>query len=348
MPRRIAVLVCTLACLLAPRAHAADEPAGARALVDVARDKKLLIHTRQDRWLRGKPQAVEGDSLVVKDGNEMKRIALGDIAGAWRSRPDPVRGALIAGVRGVVGGAFLEVALGSECPDCALDAGDILEGAAIGGGFGAASGALGGLLFGGAWTQLVPKGEDAEPYTPWGASAGASWSRELRFKQSRVVEARIASWSLGTGTASTGVEYGSLPGSSSQDVRDVFAFDSTGGGGLVPTGETIHSDEEDRWAFATSQVRWRARSGSARPQFTLGVGSYFLRNAGTSVRRDSLGTVVSVRHGSGTERNLGINAGFGVSFGSGQARPGVDARLHWVFSEVRRTWATIGVFTDWR
>jgi len=152
------VLVATMVVALAFPGLRTAFAAEADSTIDLTplREKRsVLVVTKDGRWIEGKPIGVSGDSLILRKGKSLVRMDAGDIAGAWTKRPAPLRGALVFGLGGIVGGALVELGLHSECPACTGDAGDVLGTAALTGAIGGAAGAFGGL-FGGGWEQLAP------------------------------------------------------------------------------------------------------------------------------------------------------------------------------------------------
>jgi|SRR5689334_12722010 len=318
--------------LLATVAHADDEGLSGK--------RKLIVETKSGLWIGSKHTAVVDDTLRFK--SDSTRVAVADIAHAWRSRPAVKRRALIGAATGAVGGAFLEIALGSDCPDCKLKAGDVLASAGINAASEALTNAVFGLFYGG-WKEVVPGTGHSEPYPVWGGGAAAIWAHALASPMDEGFGVRLASWAFRSRTLSTGVEVGTLPGSS-------FDYDYTVPDTLAARigFSSIQGRDRVREVYASSQLRWRAIAGNVRPSWTAGLGSYTTRTAAMSVERDSTGAIVRAHEGSHTETGLGINAGFGASFLSAPLHPAVDARFHWRITEDSRTWVTLGISADWR
>lgn len=328
--------------------RADDAPIPSPDPVQLSLKKTLLVHTLDDRWITGKPLGDLADTLVLRHGDKSIRLARSAIDRAWTSRPAPLRRAIISGLSGLAGGAFVEIGLGSQCPDCAIDAGRVLEAAGISAALGTASGAIAGL-FGGGWKQVVPlseSGSNTEPFPVWGATAGGGLSSQsVASHANGLLHVRLARWTFESPSRSVGVEFGTLSGGNAKYEYPGFTRDSLGF--MVPNGDVGLATTRIRWAYATSQVRWRARSGFGRPQLTLGFGSYFSREAWTSVLRDSTGATLSVSKESSTDQTFGINIGGGATFGQKALRPGIDARLHWLPGR-QQTWVTIGISADVR
>jgi len=347
-------LVIVLACLAPGSAEAAEVDAGID-LAPVRLEKSVLIRTKDDRWIKGKPFAVSGDTLILKKGSRrnswLVRVRAADIDGAWTPRPAPARRALVLGVGGFVGGVLLGIGLGPECPDCPIDAGDVLKQAAIEGAFDAAFGAFLGL-FGGRSKQLLPpvaEGDGAEPYSPYAATivlgaAGVITDRSSAGAGTEQFQARSTTWITGSPSGGWGLEYGTLTGGEGSH-RGLVAVpvDTI----LVPYyGHTYESSGRSRWGYATLQHRWRARRGTVRPEITLGFGTYGVHSSGSSARFDSLGVLISRTEWERTSSGLGINLGTGLTLGQGPFHPGIDVRAHWAI-EPAIVWYTLGLKADW-
>jgi len=145
--------------------------------------KSVLVSTKDGRWIEGKPIGVPGDSLILKKGKSLFRMDAGDIAGAWTKRPAPLRGALVFGLGGIVGGALVELGLQSECPTCTGNAGDVLGTAALTGAIGGAAGAFGGCLaaVGSNWLLLPRTARGRSRFRPGAPPVhGAAFDLDLR------------------------------------------------------------------------------------------------------------------------------------------------------------------------
>ncbi len=322
---------------------ACADPAPAVDLTPLREQKSVLVQTKDDRWIEGKPIGVLGDTLVLRKGRTAARVGSGDIAGVWTSRPAPLRTALVRGAAGVVGAALLEIALGARCVDCSTDAGDVLSSAALGGVVGAVGGAIDGL-FGGRWQRLVPPNGDGlgpQPFPGWGASVSGGVAQRLSTSSPHVVgRLSVSSWTYDASVASTGVEYGTLP------VRG--GYRNSPGLLYVPLnpGEVLTRSGRERWAYTTTQLRVRPRGGRVRPEIQFGAGVYFQRKVSTAVLRDSTGVVLGQSTHYQTDSLFGANAGLGLSLGRGAARPGIDVRMHFTPFDGQR-WYTIGLKADW-
>jgi len=340
-PLGAVVVAATLVALALPgfQAAFAAEADSTIDLTPLRGQKSVLVGTKDGRWIEGKPIGVRRDSLILKKGKNLVRMDAGGIAGVWTKRPAPARGALVYGLGGLVGGALVEIGLGADCPECGVDASDVLQRAAINAALFGAVGALGGL-FGGGWEQLVPgtaEGKGAEPFPTWSATAaGGSATSKANglYSDDSEFYARTATWIHNSATGSSGVEFGTLPGG------DIV------GGGPLGAGDTYEETARSRWGYVTVQTRSRARQGTVRPEVTFGVGSYIEQAASTLVERDSLGVVFHQRTDESRGAWFGINLGAGIGLGNGPFFPGVDARVHWAISP-GNVWYTLGLKADW-
>jgi hypothetical protein len=300
--------------------------------------RKLIVQTKQGLWIGSKHTAVVDDTLRFR--SDSTRVAVADIESAWRSRPAPLRRALIGAASGAGTGAFVEIALGSDCPGCGIKATDVLAAAGLNAAVEAATNAVLGLFYGG-WKEVVPGTGDSEPYPVWGGSVGGGWSHGLSTRAGDGAHIRLSSWAFRSRTISTGIEVGTL--SSESETFD-FVYPDTSNSPYA----SANGRDRTRYVYATSQLRWRARTGDVRPQWTVGLGSYLRRSASTGVYRDSTGAIVRTIRGSDTETLLGVNGGIGVGFLRGPLHPVLEARFHWRPRESHRTWVTLGVTGDWR
>ena len=328
-------LVIVLAWLAPGSAEAAEaaETAEVDAGIDLAPlrlEKSVLIRTKDDRWLKGKPFAVSGDTLILRKGGRKN---------SWLVR---VRAADIDG-------ALLGIGLGPDCPDCSIDAGDVLQQAAIEGALDAAFGAFLGL-FGGRSKQLLPpvaEGDGVGPYPPYAATialGAAGVITDRGFAGNEQLFARSTTWITGSPSGGWGPEYGTLTGGEGSH-RGLVAVpgDTT----LVPYyGHTHESSSRSRWGYATFQHRWRARRGTVRPEITFGFGSYIQRSTASSAHWDSLGVLIARTQSESTVSGLGINLGTAVTLGQGPLHPGIDVRAHWAI-EPAIVWYTLGLKADW-
>jgi hypothetical protein len=135
----------------------------------------LLFRKPDGSFVQGKVTETSADSLFLGKGRSRIAIARADVEQVWRKQHTILRSALLGAGLGAVGGAFLELSLGT-CEQCG-QAGDVLESAALGALETGIEGALVGWL-GGNWDPLLPPaeavtGDHRNPWEPWGTSLRA-------------------------------------------------------------------------------------------------------------------------------------------------------------------------------
>lgn len=128
-------------------------------LLRIAPGSSVRLTTLASR-VHGRASRVAADSVALRVGDDVVRVALADVAAVHRQKRSTLRGALMGGgIGGVALGGFLYWILGATCESVLGCRDDQWGGAAIGFGLGA----VGGGLVGAGVGSLIPRWERVAP-----------------------------------------------------------------------------------------------------------------------------------------------------------------------------------------
>ena len=304
----------------------------------------LLFRKPDGSFIQGKVTETSADSLFLGKGSSRKAIARADVEQVWRKEHTVLHSALLGAGLGALGGAFLELSLGT-CEECG-QAEDVLASAAVGAVGRAVEGAVVGWL-GGNWEPFVPPAEGLaddrrSPWEPWGASLRAGAVHRFNaFRNPNAFSGGFTGWKNSRPGSSWGFEYGSLSRASGHSSYSTSSRDSMGS---VRT-YSYEVDLRSNWAYSGFSWRWRGTGPGLRGFVTTGLAGYLNRRIANSVVYDS--STAQTRHygETRTELNTGINLGGGIATGRGDWKPALEVRGHWAFTE-ESLWITAQAGVD--
>jgi hypothetical protein len=340
---RFARLAIVLLLLLCPSTAPAQEVSA--SLDSLAGRGTLLFRKPDGAFVEGKVTETSADSLFLGKGRSRKAIARADVGQVWRKQKTVLQSALLGAGLGAVGGAFLELSLGT-CEQCG-QAGDVFESAAL---EALEMGVVGGLVgwLGGNWEPLVPPAEALtedrrNPWEPWGASLRAGAVHRFNaFRDPNAFGGGFTGWKNSRPGSSWGFEYGTLSRASRHSSYTYFYPDSLAG---PNTAHHYEVDEHLNWGYSALCWRHRGAGPGLRGFVTNGVGVYVARrNAHTAVYDSSTARMYEYAD-SRTEGRWGINLGGGITTGRGDWKPALEVRGHWAFTE-ESIWITAQAGVD--
>ena len=305
----------------------------------------LLFRKPDGSFVQGKVTETSADSLFLGKGRSRKAIARADVEQVWRKEHTILHTALLGAGLGAVGGAFLELSLGT-CEKCG-QTGDVLESAALGALTRAVEGAVVGWL-GGNWEPLLPPAEALavdrrDPWDPWGASLRiGAVHRFNAFRDPNAFAAGFTGWKNSRPGSSWGFEYGSLSRASGHNSYTYVYSDSLFGPGIPHHYEV---DTRTNWAYSGISWRWRGAGPGVRGIFTTGFAGYLARRIAESAVTDSSTGQTRIYSESRTDLRSGINLGLGIATGRGDWKPALEVRGHWAFDE-EAIWITAQAGVD--
>jgi hypothetical protein len=305
----------------------------------------LLFRKPDGSFAQGKVTETSADSLFLGKGRSRKAIARADVEQVWRKEHTVLHSAILGAGLGAVGGAFLELSLGT-CEGCG-QVEDMLASAAVGAAGRAVEGAVVGWL-GGNWKSLVPPAEGLtedrrDPWEPWGASLRAGAVHRFNaYRDPNALSVGFTGWKNSRPGSSWGFDYGSLSHASGHSSYSISYGDSIFGSVRKYSYEV---DGRSNWAYSGLVWRKRGAGPGLRGFVTTGLAGYLNRRIANSTVYDS--STAQTRHysESRTELRTGISLGGGIATGRSDWRPALEVRGHWAFTE-ESLWITAQAGVD--